>query len=158
MVKKIKQLENGFIKDLNIMSHTDIIQQLLDTNQGHSTLVTTTGQQDGTLMGIIAKRDYKFVKDTWRTRLKRLVEEVDIVVLDSSHGNSVYQLDMIKHIRQAYGSKIDIIGGNVVMKRQAYNLIQAGVDGNRVGMGSGSISITQEVCSVYHVSSLCATE
>ncbi|OQX77850.1 MAG: IMP dehydrogenase [Epsilonproteobacteria bacterium 4484_65] len=80
-------------------------------------------------------------------RAKALVEAgVDVIVLDSAHGHSQGILDTVKLIKKTLD--VDVIAGNIATGVAAQDLIDAGADGVKVGIGPGSICTTRIVAGV----------
>ena len=78
-------------------------------------------------------------------RVTALVEAgVDIITIDSAHAHSAGVVKRIKEIRAEF-PELDIIGGNLVTKEAALDLIEAGVNAVKVGIGPGSICTTRVV-------------
>lgn len=72
---------------------------------------------------------------------------VDVLVIDAAQGHSKYQEQMLRHIKER-APGVDVVAGNVVTVQQAESLIQGGADALRIGMGPGSICITQNMMAV----------
>ncbi|MBY0585679.1 IMP dehydrogenase [bacterium] len=90
-------------------------------------------------------------------RVEALIKAgVDVIGVDSAHGHSKNVLETVKEIKRRFS--IDVIAGNVATAAGAKDLIQAGADAIKVGIGPGSICTTRvisgvgvpQVTAVYH--------
>lgn len=83
-----------------------------------------------------------------KDRIKALVDvRVDVVVVDTAHGHSKGVIDTIKQIREIY-PEIQIVAGNIATGQAAKDLIEAGVDAIKVGIGPGSICTTRVIAGI----------
>ena len=81
-------------------------------------------------------------------RVKALVDSgVDVIIIDTAHGHSLGVISMVKQVKQLYPD-LQIIAGNIATGDAALDLIKAGVDGIKVGIGPGSICTTRIVAGV----------
>ncbi|HBE93554.1 MAG TPA: IMP dehydrogenase [Gammaproteobacteria bacterium] len=72
---------------------------------------------------------------------------VDVVVVDTAHGHSRGVLDRVEWVKSNYPD-LDVIGGNIATAAAAKDLVAAGADGVKVGIGPGSICTTRIVAGV----------
>lgn len=83
-------------------------------------------------------------KDTLQ-RIEALINvNVDVICVDTAHGDSKGVISMIKEVKKAYPD-IELVAGNVATGVGAKNLVDAGVDGVKVGVGPGSICTTRVI-------------
>lgn len=81
-------------------------------------------------------------------RAKALVEaQVDVLVLDSAHGHSQNILECVKKVKAAF-PQVALIAGNIATAKAAEDLILAGADAVKVGIGPGSICTTRVVAGI----------
>ncbi len=125
---------------------------------------------DGKLVGLITYRDITKIKNNpiaskdSRGRLlacaavginshsiqdveKLASVDVDAVVLDTAHGHSVFVLETVKKIREAF-PHIQIVAGNIATAEAALALKDCGVDAVKVGIGPGSICTTRIIAGI----------
>lgn len=72
---------------------------------------------------------------------------VDLFVIDSAHGHSKNVIETIKIIKKEFPS-VDVIGGNIATPEGALELVKAGADAVKVGMGPGSICTTRIIAGI----------
>ena len=123
--------------------------------------------EDGTLVGLITIKDINKVRDFPLScrdqggrlrvaaalgvgkgeleRARALADaHVDVLVIDTAHGHTDLVMDTIKAIKEAL-PHIDLVAGNIVTAQAAEDLIAAGADALKVGVGPGAICTTRVV-------------
>ncbi|MCK5763224.1 MAG: IMP dehydrogenase, partial [Clostridiales bacterium] len=82
------------------------------------------------------------------SRVEALIKSgVDLVVLDSAHGHSVNIINSVKKIKDKY-PELQVVAGNIATAEATVELIKAGADAVKVGIGPGSICTTRVVAGV----------
>lgn len=80
-------------------------------------------------------------------RAQSLIDKsVDVLVVDSAHGHSANVIETVKQLKQRWD--IDVVAGNIATSEGCRDLIRAGVDAVKVGIGPGSICTTRVVSGV----------
>jgi len=81
-------------------------------------------------------------------RVNALVESgIDVIVVDTAHGHNEVVLEAVAAIKEKY-PKVEIVAGNIATREAAKDLIKAGADGIKVGVGPGSICTTRVIAGV----------
>ena len=142
-------------------------KKILHARRIEKLLVT---DEDGKLVGLITIKDIEKIKKypnsckdelgrlrvgaavgigpDMEDRLGRLLAaNVDVVVVDTAHGHSEGVIEAVKQIKKQYPD-VELIAGNVATPEGTRSLIEAGVDGVKVGVGPGSICTTRVVAGV----------
>ena len=72
--------------------------------------------------------------------------QVDALVIDTAHGHSLRVMEMVKKLKRKFN--LDVVAGNVATKEACKDLIDAGADAIKVGIGPGSICTTRIVAGI----------
>lgn len=73
---------------------------------------------------------------------------VDVLIVDTAHGHSQNVIDALSRYKKDHGNEVDVVAGNVASEEAARDLIAAGADGIKVGIGPGSICTTRIIAGV----------
>jgi IMP dehydrogenase len=80
-------------------------------------------------------------------RVEKLInEKIDLVIIDTAHGDSKGVIDTLKQLKKRYD--IDVVAGNISEPESAERLCKAGADGLKIGQGPGSICSTRIIAGV----------
>jgi IMP dehydrogenase len=166
-----KPIDLVMTKDNLIVTNTGIaLEQASDILQQHKIEKLPVVDNEGKLLGLITYKDITKAKDKpfackdtqgrlrvaagvgisadSERRVAALVTAgADAIVLDAAHGDSKSVFAALKAIKAKY-PHIDVVAGNIATADAARNLVAAGADAIKVGIGPGSICTTRVVAGV----------
>jgi IMP dehydrogenase len=173
--RDLKFLKDDSVKIAAVMTKTNLVTGPADTTlkqakeilQEHKVEKLLLVNNKGELAGLITMRDidrfqqYPLAVRDKRGRLRvgaavgvadferidALIDaEVDIIVVDTAHGHSSNVIETVKKIKSRYD--IDVIAGNIATADAAQDLIEAGVNAVKAGIGPGAICTTRVISGV----------
>ncbi len=160
-------IEDVMTKDLVTADAGTTLEQAKDILKKHKVEKLLLTDKNGKLAGMITMRDIDRVKlypmavRDKRGRLRAgaavgvldfdriealIHAEVDVLVVDTAHGHSKNVIETVKQIKAKYD--IDIIAGNIGTAQAAIDLIKAGANAVKVGIGPGAICTTRVISGV----------
>jgi IMP dehydrogenase len=173
--RDLKFLEDDSVKIESVMTRTNLVTGPADTTleeaqeilKKHKVEKLLLVDEKGQLAGLITMRDidrfqqYPLAVRDDRGRLRvgaavgvndyerieALIDaEVDVIVVDTAHGHSQNVIRTVKKIKKTYD--IDVIAGNIATAQAAKDLIAAGVNAIKIGIGPGAICTTRVISGV----------
>jgi len=173
--RDLKFLKDYSVEISAVMTKTNLVtgpagttlEQAKEILQKHKVEKLLLVNGKGELAGLITMRDIDRVQEYPRAakdqrgrlrvgaavsvhdyeRIETLIAaDVDVICVDTAHGHSQNVIDTVKKIKKSY--KIDVIAGNIATAEAARDLIEAGADAVKVGIGPGAICTTRVISGV----------
>lgn len=147
--------EGGFGPIHRFMSIEDQVRSVCEVKEAIAALAAKNHAMNSRAVGASVG-----VGDEARSRAEAVIGAgASVVVVDIAHGHSVQMLEMIKWLKDSFVG-VEVIGGNVAMPEAALELVEAGADAVKVGIGPGSMCTTRVItgCGVPQLTAiaLCA--
>ena len=173
--RDLRFLETGDLKISEVMTHENLVtatgtvtlaeaERILMAKKVEKLLLV---DEDNTLTGLITIKDIDMMKrfpQACKDRKGRLrvgaaigvqdydraasliAKDVDVLVVDSAHGHSANVIETVKALKSRWD--IDVVAGNIATAQGCLDLIEAGADAVKVGIGPGSICTTRVISGV----------
>lgn len=139
-------LQQHRIEKLPVVDKNGVLKGLITISDIEKTIQYPRSNKDP--MGRLRVAAAIGVGDKELKRAELLIKaHVDALVIDTAHGHSKGVIEMVKTVK-ALKANVDVIAGNVATAAACEDLIKAGVDGIKVGIGPGSICTTRVIAGI----------